>query len=137
MRRVTNIALLGALALTAGCFHAVIETGRPASGTIVENKWASGFIYGLVPPAVVNTASQCPNGVSRVETQHTFLNQLASFVTFGIYSPITITVACASGGSASASESIDAGATIEEQTAAMSKAADRAVETGAPVFLKF
>ncbi len=137
MRRVTNIALLGAFVLTAGCYHAVIETGRPASGTIVENEWASSFIAGLVPPAVVNTASQCPNGVSRVETKHSFLNMLAAVVTFNIYSPITITVACASGGTASAAESIEAGETIEEQMAAMSMAADRAVETGAPVFLKF
>lgn len=137
MRRVTSIALLGAFVLTAGCYRAVVETGRPASGTIVENKWASSFIAGLVPPAVVNTASQCPNGVSKVETQHTFLNMLAAFVTFNIYSPMTITVSCASGGTSSSSELIDAGVTIEEQTAAMSEAADRAVETGAPVFLKF
>lgn len=137
MRRFANIAVVGAVMLTAGCYHAVIETGRPASGQVVENKWAASWIAGLVPPAVVNTASQCPNGVSKVETQHSFFNQLAQFVTFSIYSPMTITVSCAAGGTASTGGVVEAGTTLEEQTAAFSAAATRAAETGAPVLVQF
>jgi hypothetical protein len=137
MRRFASIAVLSAFVLTAGCYKAVVETGRPSSGVIVQNEWAASFIAGLVPPSVVNTASQCPNGVSRVETQHSFLNMLAAFVTFQIYSPMTITVTCATGGTASAAESVDAGATLEEQTAAFETAIERAAETGSAVLVRF
>jgi hypothetical protein len=137
MRRFASVAAISAFALTAGCYHAVIDTGRPASGVVVENEWAASWIAGLVPPSAVNTASQCPNGVSKVETQHSFLNQLASFVTFGIYSPMTITVSCAAGGTASAAEFIEAGATLEERTAAFQTAIERATETGSAVLVRF
>jgi len=82
----------------AGCYHAVIETGRPQSGTRIEKKWAHGFLFGLVPPDAIETASQCPNGVARVETQHSFLNQVAYAVTGGLYSPMTIEAFCAAPG---------------------------------------
>lgn len=138
MRRVASLATIGALVLTAGCYHAVIETGRPASTTIVQNEWASSWIAGLVPPSAVNVASQCPNGVSKVETQHSFLNMLAQFVTFSIYSPMTITVTCASGGgSASAADAIEAGETLAERTAAFEAAIERSARTGQAVFVRF
>ena len=137
MRRLSSLVGVGALVLSAGCYRAVVETGQPASTTIIQNEWASSFIYGLVPPAVVNTASQCPNGVSKVETQHSFLNQLAYIVTFGIYSPITITVTCASAGSASAADPVEAGKTLAEQTAAFNTAIERSASTGEPVLVQF
>ena len=138
MRRAALLALAGMVALTAGCYKATIETGLPASTTIVENEWASSWIGGLVPPATVNVASQCPNGVSQVQTQHSFLNMLAYMVTFGIYSPMTITVTCAAaGGSASAGDAIEAGATLAERTAAFNAAIERSAATGQPVLVKF
>ncbi len=86
-----------ALALS-GCYHATIETGLPPSPQTLENKWASGWIYGLVPPKTVETMQRCPNGVARVETQLSFANQLVNFLTLGIYTPMEIVVTCASGG---------------------------------------
>ena len=82
----------------AGCYHATIETGLPPSPQTLENKWASGWIYGLVPPKTVETMQRCPNGVARVETQLSFANQLVNFLTLGIYTPMEIVVTCASGG---------------------------------------
>lgn len=79
----------------AGCWHAQIHTGRPASPQVVERPWAHSFIAGLVPPDAMNVASECPAGVSRVETRHSFLNVLAHAVTWGIYSPMHLTVVCA------------------------------------------
>ncbi|MGH7551487.1 MAG: Bor family protein, partial [Longimicrobiales bacterium] len=93
------VALAGVVLFGSGCYHAVIETGRPQSGTMIEKKWAHGFLWGLVPPTPVATASQCTNGVAKVETQHSFLNSLASGLTWGIYTPITIQVWCAGPGS--------------------------------------
>ena len=96
VKAVTSITLAS---LLAACYHATIETGRPPSPQTVEKAFAAGWIYGLVPPSTVQTASQCPAGVSRVETQLSFVNQLVSFLTLGIFTPMAIKVTCAAGGS--------------------------------------
>jgi hypothetical protein len=101
MKRMRSIVAVAALFSLGACYHAVIETGRPAGTEIISNPWANSFIYGLVPPQVVNVASQCPGGVSKVETQHSFLNGLVASITFGIYTPMQIDVTCAAGGRAS------------------------------------
>ena len=72
------------------------KRGRPrcpaTSPATFERPWAHSFPAGLVPPSVTETASVCPNGVSRVETVHSFLNVVAQIVTFSIYTPMTILV---------------------------------------------
>jgi hypothetical protein len=93
--RIRAVSLLVLVAVSAGCYRATIETGRAASGQTVRQDWAHSFVAGLVPPATVNTASQCPNGVARVQTLHSFLNMIAQFITFSLYSPMTIVVDCA------------------------------------------
>jgi hypothetical protein len=93
MRRALTLVTLAVL--TSGCYHATINTGRPASTTVIKKPWAAGWIAGLVPPATLETAQQCPSGVSSVETQLTFPNQLVSFLTFSIFTPMSITVTCA------------------------------------------
>ncbi len=93
-----SLLALFALVAATGCYHATIETGRPLSPQTVEKPWAHGFIGGLVPPTTVETASKCPNGVARVETKHSFPNMLASFLTGGIYTPISIKATCAATG---------------------------------------
>ena len=97
MRSIAAIACAALLVSTAACFHATIETGLAPSTTVIEQPFASGWIYGLVPPSTVETQSKCPRGVSKVETQHSFLNMLVSFITFDIYTPIDIKVTCAAG----------------------------------------
>ena len=141
MRLAKKLATAAAVAvLSSGCYHAVIETGRPAGGTVVTNEWAHSFIAGLIPPQVVNVASQCPGGVSKVETQHSFLNMLAQFVTFSLYSPMTITVTCSGGGSADASAPtvrVGENASAEERTAAFQKAIDMSTASGQAVLVQF
>jgi hypothetical protein len=88
------------VALTA-CYHATVETGATPSTVVIDKSFASSWIYGLVPPSTVSTTSKCPNGVAKVETQHTFVNQLVGFLTLGIYTPMQIKVTCATGASAS------------------------------------
>ena len=128
-------AVVAAFALT-GCYHSVIQTGRPESSDVISIKWANGFIYGLVPPPVVETAARCTNGVAKVETQHSFLNGLAAVVTFGIYTPIQIDVTCAARGTASAESviKVEKGKTAAQ---ALSEAAALAVEKDSPVFVQF
>jgi hypothetical protein len=83
------------LLLATGCYHATIETGLQPSPQTVEKKWASGFIFGLVPPSTIETKAKCANGVAKVETQLSFLNQLVSALTLGIYTPMDIRATCA------------------------------------------
>lgn len=91
------LTIISSLLLSAGCYHATIETGAAPSGKVIENQWAASFIGGLVPPSTVESAAKCPNGVSKVETQMSFLNMLANVITFGLYSPMTLTVTCGTG----------------------------------------
>jgi len=94
MSRRTDILLIGVV-LLSGCFHATVETGVAPSDVVVEKRWASGWIAGLVPPSTVATAARCPEGVSRVETKFSFLNQLVGALTLSIYTPMAIKVTCA------------------------------------------
>lgn len=131
MRRVALIA--GVVLATSACYHAVIETGRPAGPMIVTNNWAHSFIGGLVPPAVVNTAQRCPTGVSKVETQHSVANMLVQFLTWSIYSPMTITVTCAQGEENSPVPAVQASA--DHARAAIEQAVVTAFVQGKPVFV--
>ena len=128
-------AILAAFALT-GCYHAVIQTGRPESSDVISIKWANSFIFGLVPPPVVETASRCTNGVATVETQHSFLNGLAAVVTFSLYTPMQIDVTCAARGTASADPVIklQPGRSAEQ---ALTEAVRVSAEQGTPVYVQF
>ena len=44
-----RLAVLSSFVLV-GCYHASIETGRAAGSQRIEKEWASGFLWGLVPP---------------------------------------------------------------------------------------
>ncbi len=134
-------AMLLATLLLSGCYVAKIDTGRAKSTKVLSKPWASSWIYGLVPPATVQTATYCPDGVALVETQHSFLNYLVYAVTFGIYTPIQITVTCAepakTGYMDPAQELVvPHGASAEEVRQVFSRAADRAVKTGEPVAVR-
>jgi len=140
MRPLRLALLLAGLAPLAGCYHAVIDTGKPSTGTVtIDQDWATGWAWGLVPPDKVDSASKCPAGVSRVETQLSFLNGLVGVVTLGIYTPMQINVTCAMAGNAEApTRSIDVkGASVEARQAAMDQAARMAADTGQPVAVRF
>ncbi len=123
----------------AACYHATINTDLQPGSTTIDQEWASSWVFGLVPPKTVETASECTNGVARVETEQTFLNGLVGILTFGIYTPIHIKVTCASGGSASLESEgaveVEAGASPEEIREALSEAAALSKEKGAAVYV--
>ena len=85
--------------------------------------------------------SKCPNGVSKVETQLSFVNQLVAWLTLDIYTPMSIKVTCATGGRAEAPGSpeikIGDGATQEQIIDAFQRAGDLSVESGQPVYVRF
>lgn len=64
--------------------------------------------------------------MARVETRLSFLNQLASFITWGIYTPMSIEVTCASG-----SNMDDDGARVVDSP----EGAEAALDAGEPFYL--
>lgn len=143
LRRIARSVLAIAVLPAAACYHQVVETGRPASPTVIDKPWQMSFVYGIVPPPVLSSASQCPGGVAKVETQHSFLNGVVAAITFGILTPMQVTITCAAGGAAggsaasSSEEAVDAGRTPAEQVEAITRAADRSSESGRAVLVQF
>ena len=129
-------AILALSILPAACYHAVIDTGLQPSAETITVEWAHSFIGGLVPPKIVETAAKCKNGVAKVSTQHSFLNLVAAFVTFSIYTPMQIDVTCSTGAKAGD----DAAATLfatDDLATTLSDAADLASTTGRDVYVRF
>ena len=131
-------ALLATL-LVAGCYHATIETGLTPSTQVLEQSFASSWIYGLVPPKTVSTTSRCPDGVAKVETRLSFVNQLVGFLTLGIYTPMHIRVTCAQAGTSSSAATLTVPRQADETTfrTAFGKAADMAAASEQPVLVRF
>ncbi len=124
----------------SGCYHAKVMTGKEPGTTVIDTPWAKGFVYGLVPPDELDVSEECPNGVAIVETQHSFLNMVAQALTFGIFSPMHITVTCAAGSmSAVDAPQIDVAsdASTEEVAAAVREAANISLYTHDQVKINF
>ena len=93
MSRVTALLSLIVL-LSVGCYHVTVLTGAKASNETIHETFAACWIYGLVPPSTIAAQEKCPNGVAKVETQQSFVNQLVGLLTLGIYTPMEIMVTC-------------------------------------------
>jgi len=134
------IFLLIPLTLT-GCYHAQVTTGLPASNDVYQQAWATSFIGGLVPPSIVNAEQHCSNGVARVETRLSFLNMVATLITFNLYSPMEITVTCASASADNLSGDnildLAKNSTTELNQETFGKAAVLSAETDSPVYVRF
>ena len=139
MNRLRPMITLAFLVATAGCYHAVIDTGRPASTTVVSKSFAPSFIYGLVPPPALNVSQQCTSGVAKVETVHTFVEGLVAAITFGIFTPMSMKVTCAAPASGRDDEAtlMARGLSVEAQNAIMVDAFNRARSSATPVYIKF
>jgi Bor protein len=142
MHRSFSASIAVLLVAASACYHATVDTGLTPSTVVVEKSWASGWIYGLVPPSTVETGSKCQHGVAKVETQHSFLNMLVGGLTGGIYTPMSIKVTCAQAGHASASPTaptinLGANATTEQIQSAIDRAANLSLRTGEPVYVEY
>jgi hypothetical protein len=135
MRMLSRVAVIAAtLVATAACYHATIDTGAAPSNQVISKDWAAGWIYGLVPPNTIETAAKCPNGVAKVETQLSFLNQLVAFLTLEIYTPMQIRVTCAA--TRTADMSVSAADGSEAVASAFAQAANSAVVNHRAVFVE-
>jgi hypothetical protein len=109
---------------------------------VIDKAWASSWIIGLVPPSTVETQAKCPNGVSKVETQLSFLNMLVAALTLDIYTPMSIKVTCAQGGHASIPSSateiyVDRSSTPEQTQRAFDAAALKSLQASVPVYVEY
>ncbi len=124
-----------------GCYHAQITTGQEASNEVYQEAWATSFIAGLVPPDIVNAEQHCTNGVARVETRHSFLNLVAQMITFSLYSPMEITVTCASANAemTSKSKTLELAKNSDESVIrnTFEEAAKEAKDNQTPVYVTF
>ena len=135
------IVVFFGLFLLAGCYHATIDTGLALGPKTVE-MWKHSWIYGLVPPSVVEAQSECENGVARVETQMSFVNGLVGALTFSIYTPMTVIVTCAKDMSAvdegaETVVSLPYGSDYVQIMDAFGQAADMAKANEQPTYVQF
>ena len=89
-----KLAPLFAALLLAGCYHVTVVTSAAPPGTHVNKEWQNSFVIGLVPPPELNVKDQCPQGVTKVETERSFLNGLVAALTQSIYTPMHTEVTC-------------------------------------------
>lgn len=143
MKKSSLIMLIAVGLLMFSCYHARVETGLTPSSEVIEQPFASCWIFGLVPPSIVKTAMECSNGVAIVETELSFVNQLVGIITFGIYTPMHIKVTCASGSAMSSSDTpednlfVPAESSDEEIMYAFQVAAERSAINKHPVYILF
>lgn len=134
------LALAGLVVVLSACFQQVVNTGRPAGATTVDQKWVSTWIFGLVEAKPIDVRAQCPQGVARVRTGQSFLNGLAGGLTLGIWTPQEVSITCASG-----SASLDvrfeihvaAGASSADRIAALHQAIETSRSTREDVLVRF
>ena len=143
LRRPALAAAVAALFTSTACYHAVVETGRPAGTTVVQKPWVNTFIFGLVAAQPIDVSAQCPGGLAKVETQMSVPNALATIVTVGLYTPRTAMITCAAGRSGSIA--IPGGETVvaatadtpEARTAAVNAAVAESMRTSRAVYVTF
>jgi hypothetical protein len=141
--RIFAVLGLTLVLFSSACYHATITTGLPAGTEKVSKEWAHGFLLGLIAPSTVETASTCKNGAAIVETQHSFLNMLAQFITFSLYTPMQIDVTCASsnrmslGPSAPGDEIRAKDGSPEALRTAIAEAAEASAQRHHPVLVRF
>jgi hypothetical protein len=95
MKSLKSLFALAGLLLLSGCYHTQVTTGLTPSAVVIDIPFAHSFLYGLIPPKEVKAASQCENGVAKVETQISPANGIVAAITFSLYTPMHITVTCA------------------------------------------
>jgi len=139
MKRLIPVLLMASFFLT-GCYASKVTGTAEPSNRVVEKKWATGVINGLaMPGGNVNVSDECPNGIAVVETKVSFLNLLANGITFGLYSPMSIEVTCAQGGSASNTQEGSSSSTLtaEEVNEAVDQAIKKTQMTGTSQVVRF
>ncbi len=140
MKNIKPILFLALIITISGCYNAKVNTGLEPSAKVYEDKFASSWIYGLVPPKTVEAVEHCDNGVAIVETKISFVNGLVGNLTLGIYTPMYIKVTCAAS-STMLNTDQEGQVTVLERSSNdikedIQKPSKKAVQIQTPVYLK-
>ncbi len=106
-RGLVSLALTASLIVAAGCHQVKIDSGLEPGSEVHAEEWNMAFAAAIYP-AQVDASTFCGGEWARVETKQSFLNLVVAVFTFGIITPMDVTVVCAkqpdqSGGVASQS----------------------------------
>lgn len=88
--------LAAALSFTSGCYHVHVIVPNTVP-TDFHRQWVSGWLLGAVGGGVDTVRFCGGRPIARVSTHRSFGNLFLSWLTLGIYTPSTVTVACGGG----------------------------------------
>lgn len=129
------------LALSAACFHQVVQTGLEPGSTVIDKPFVSTWLFGLVPAAEIDTRPACPSGVAVVTTEQSFVNSLAGMVTLGIWTPEHVQITCASRSAAlprhAAEIDVAQDATAAQRDDALLRAVNQSLESHEAVVVRY
>jgi len=95
MRLATAVA---AAIAVGGCYRATVRSGLPPGNVpdAYDDRWHSGWFLGAVETSGPYPLEEiCKEGWAEVHTSTNLLQGLLAFLTYGIYTPQTVTVVCA------------------------------------------
>jgi hypothetical protein len=105
MKKMQMAAVVFGVALAAtGCATHTINYKNPTApmGGATQEAKQSFFLWGLVGGSEVDLNRMCPAGVSQIQSKTSVGDQIFTILTGGIYSPMSVSVSCATGGSVAA-----------------------------------
>lgn len=99
-----TFVVLGLALAATGCATHTINYKNPTApaGGPTQTAKQSFFLWGLVGGSEVNLDQMCPSGVSQIQSKTSVGDQIFTILTGGIYSPMSVNVSCATGGSVAA-----------------------------------
>jgi hypothetical protein len=90
----TMIAVL-AFALSACATHQIHYTNPTAQAGATQNADQAFYLWGLVGGNSIDLTHMCPQGVAKIDSKSSFGDQLLTWFTAGLYSPMSVAVQCA------------------------------------------
>ncbi|MBI3790136.1 MAG: hypothetical protein HY275_04585 [Gemmatimonadetes bacterium] len=78
LRRSRGVALLALAVLGSGCYRGTLVTGLRPSQDVREVRWTRPFSVSDASVAELRATSGCPDGVAKVETHRSLLDQIGS-----------------------------------------------------------
>ena len=89
--------VLLAMALSACASHTIkYSTGKAAGGPVHQEKEAF-FLWGLAGGNDIDLERLCPTGVAQIESRKGAGDAIMTWLTGGLYSPMSVEVQCAGG----------------------------------------
>lgn len=84
---------VGLMLLSAGCHTMHFDVVDRPHAMVVEQR-NDYFLWGLVPQEEVDVSRSCPNGITALREETTFLNGICHLLTLGIWAPQSVSFYC-------------------------------------------